>query len=68
VEMPGKPPDMILDALRQDPTLSIPSIAVLISKSESAVERAIRKLREDGRLERVGPAKGGSWKVLGEEE
>ena len=55
-------------ALRQDATLTIPELAAHMGKSERAVERAIKKLREDGKLERVGPAKGGHWKVLGEKE
>ena len=61
---PGKTPAAILELLRADPELSIPEIAIRLGKSESAIERAIRKLRESGRLERIGPAKGGSWKVL----
>jgi ATP-dependent DNA helicase RecG len=64
----GKTPGMILAELRQNSALTIPEIAALIGKSESAVERAIKKLRKDQRLERVGAAKGGSWKVLGEDE
>ncbi len=63
---PGKTPDRILTVLRQDGNLSIPAIASQIGKSERAVERAIRKLREEGKLERIGPAKGGHWKVLEE--
>ena len=65
---PGKTPDRVLAALLQDGSLSIPAIASEIGKSESAVERAIRKLREEGRLERIGPAKGGHWKVLEDKE
>lgn len=36
---------------------------VKLAKSDSAILRAIRNLRESGRLERVGPDKGGYWKV-----
>lgn len=61
---PGKTPAAILELLKEEPDLSIPEMAVRLQKSETAVERAIRRLRELGRLERVGPAKGGSWKVL----
>ena len=59
-----KTPERILALLATTPTLSIPELAQHIGKSESAVERAIRKLREAGRLERVGPAKGGHWQVV----
>jgi predicted HTH transcriptional regulator len=30
-----------------------------------SVERNIKKLQDAGKLRRVGPAKGGHWKVLG---
>jgi len=60
----GKTPDRILHLLADAPDLSIPELAERIGKSASAVERAIRKLREAGRLERIGPDKGGRWQVL----
>ena len=63
-ENAGENADMILAALRQNATLTIPELASHIGKSESAVERAIKKLREEKKLERIGPAKGGRWKVL----
>ena len=61
---PGKTPDLILALLREMPALSMPELAARLGKSESAVERAIRKLRESGRLQRIGPDKGGYWQVL----
>lgn len=61
---PGKTPERILEALKAGPSASVPELAARLGKSESAVERAIRRLREDGRLRRVGPAKGGHWEVL----
>ena len=60
---PGKTQERILELLRQTPHLSIPEIAERLEKSESAIERAIRKLRSSGLLVRVGPDKGGYWKV-----
>ena len=61
---PGKTLDFILSRLTEAPGASIPELAQQLGKSESAIERAIRKLRADGRLIRIGPAKGGHWKVL----
>ncbi|MEI2690319.1 MAG: winged helix-turn-helix transcriptional regulator [Anaerolineae bacterium] len=49
--------------LRENPRLAIPDLAASIGKSESAVERAIRRLREENRLRRMGSAKGGHWEV-----
>ena len=62
-ETPGKTPNLILDWLTQAPGTSIPELAQHLGKSDSAIERAIRKLRADGKLVRIGPAKGGHWQV-----
>ncbi len=63
-ELP-KTPGKILDLLEKNPLLSIPELAEQIGKSESAIERAVRKLRAAGQLKRIGPAKGGHWEVAG---
>lgn len=60
----GKTPTKILDLLKNKPDLSVPQLAALMGKSESAIHRAIRILRDAGLLVRVGPAKGGRWKVI----
>ncbi len=60
----GKTPMEILDLLKNKPDLSVPQLAALMGKSESAIHRAIRILRDSGVLVRVGPAKGGRWKVI----
>ena len=54
----------ILRLLSEQPGMRITELAERLGKVPSAIERAIRKLRESGRLERVGPDKGGSWRVL----
>lgn len=59
-----KTPEQVLALLSETPDLSIPELAQRIGKSASAIERAIRKLREAGRLVRIGPDKGGHWQVL----
>ena len=64
VKAPVKTPEGILATLRQQPTLTLAEVAEALGKSSSAVERAARKLREQGRLRYVGPQKGGRWKVL----
>lgn len=60
----GKTPRDVLRLLRERPELSTPQLAENLGKSQSAIERAIKKLREAGLLVRVGPDKGGSWKVI----
>lgn len=39
-------------------------MALQIGITERSVERNIRKLQTEGKLKRVGPAKGGHWEVL----
>ncbi len=63
-ETPGKTPDLILQRLVETPGTSIPELAQHLGKSDRAIERAIRKLRADGKLARIGPAKGGHWEVI----
>ncbi len=41
-------------------------IAGLIGLSSRAVEMQLAKLKQDGRLKRVGPKKGGHWEVRGD--
>ncbi len=60
----GKTPTKILELLKNNPDLSVPQLAALMHKSESAIHRAIRILRDSGLLERVGPDRGGRWKVI----
>jgi len=64
---PGKTSLQILKIISEQPTLTIPEIAKMIKKSDSAAERAIRKLREADLVKRIGPAKGGYWQVIDNE-
>jgi len=60
----GKTSGKIIAALEQDRNLTIPELAASIGLTERSIERNIKKLQEQGRLRRVGPAKGGHWEVL----
>lgn len=64
VKTPVKTADAILALLREQPGLRLADVAEALGKSTSAVERATRKLREEGRVRYVGPQKGGRWEVL----
>ena len=61
----GKTPLAVLGLLAADPSLTVPQLAARMEKSAVTIHRAVRVLRESGRLERVGPDKGGHWKVIG---
>ncbi len=60
----GKTSGKILDILMQDKHLTIPELARFIGVTERSIERNIRKLQDQGLLRRIGPAKGGYWKVI----
>ena len=54
----------ILRMFGEQPEMSIAELAERLGKVPSTIERAIRKLRESGRLKRIGPDKGGHWQVI----
>lgn len=59
-----KSSEKILALLQDQPTLSAKSLAAALGISPRAVEKLLARLRGEGRLERIGAAKGGHWRVL----
>ena len=56
--------DRILALLRHDPSASRRELAATLATTESTVRYRLDKLRAAGKIARVGPDKGGYWKVL----
>ena len=56
----------ILNFIKRNPNISTSDIALKIGISKRNIEINIAKLKELGLLTRIGPAKGGHWKVLGD--
>lgn len=54
----------IVDAMRQNPSVTIRELQGITGLSESGVKKNIRQLRAGGIIQRVGGAKGGHWEVL----
>jgi predicted HTH transcriptional regulator len=54
----------ILDAVRQNPQVTIPELSAQIGVTTRSIERNLQKLQDEKRLRRIGPAKGGHWQVL----
>jgi len=63
-KMIGKTPGAVLELPRTDPGLTVIELAVRLGKAEITIHRAVRVLRKAGLLQRIGPDKGGYWKVL----
>jgi len=60
-----KSSEKILALLKANPELVAREIADNLGVTQRAVEKQIAKLREEGRLRRIGPARGGHWEVVG---
>ena len=58
-----KTPEQILEAMKSNAEITVQELAALLGKSESAIHRAIRKLRDAGQIERIGGDKGGHWEM-----
>ncbi|WP_198401765.1 ATP-binding protein [Zobellella denitrificans] len=53
----------ILELLAANPQSSAKALAEKLGITARAVEKQLARLKQQGRLERIGPAKGGHWKV-----
>lgn len=58
-----KSSEKILYYMKQNPSITIAELCKVIGLSDKGVRKNINKLKECGRLTRVGPDKGGWWKV-----
>jgi Fic family protein len=66
VKMSVQTPTLVLQHLNANPNMTLSEVAQLIGKSVRAVERAVAKLKQQGKLEFIGPKKGGHWQVIKE--
>ena len=62
-EKPQKSREKIVALLSEDGKLSAMALAEKIGISAKSVEKHLANLKADGLIERIGPAKGGYWKV-----
>jgi Fic family protein len=54
----------IFELMSQDGSITIKELALRLGMSDSGIKKAIHKLKNDGKIRRVGSAKGGHWEVL----
>ncbi len=54
----------ILEAVKNQKSITIPELSNLIGVTERSIERNINKLQSDGLLNRVGGRKHGYWKII----
>jgi predicted HTH transcriptional regulator len=53
----------IVRAMAANPHVTVVQLARILKISTTAVEKNLRLLKSLGHIERIGPAKGGRWKV-----
>ncbi|MDP8262459.1 MAG: ATP-binding protein [Candidatus Ancaeobacter aquaticus] len=54
----------ILELMKNNPIITIAELAPVIGVSERTVKYQIANLKKSGLLKRVGPDKGGYWKIV----
>ena len=54
----------LLNLARSNPHISYDQLAELTQKDRSTIMRNVAKLKATGKLQRIGPAKGGHWEVI----
>lgn len=59
----GKTENQVLSLLSGKPEMTIPELAETLKITTRGIEKQIAKLRREGRLRRIGPAKGGHWEI-----
>lgn len=59
----GKTSEKIMSLIKANSQTTISEMAHAIGVTERSIERNIDKLKQKGMLQRVGPAKGGSWQI-----
>lgn len=58
--------EKILKLILEDPSVSTEEMSKRIGITKKGIEWQIIRLKKEGILQRIGPAKGGYWKVIGE--
>ena len=56
--------EKILWLIKDNPEISAKEMAYIVNRSSRTIERAIAKLKKEGRIKRIGPDKGGHWEVM----
>ncbi len=64
-ETSGKTPEMILEQIRKNRSVTIPELAEIIGVTERSIERNIQKLQQTNIISRKGGRKIGYWHING---
>jgi len=50
--------------MQNDPAITIADLALRVGITEWAIKMQIGKMKTQGRIQRIGPDKGGCWQVV----
>ena len=53
----------IIELMKNDPMITIADLALRVGITERAIKKQIGKLKAQGRIQRIGPDRGGRWQV-----
>ena len=53
----------IIELMQNDPAITIADLALRVGITERAIKKQIGKMKAQGRIQRIGPDKGGRWEV-----
>jgi ATP-dependent DNA helicase RecG len=62
----GKVSRKILELMKSNSSITIPELSLEIGVTERSIERNIQNLQKESIIQRIGPAKGGHWKIIKE--
>lgn len=55
---------IILDAILANPNVTIPQLSAIMGINKANVEKNLKKLREQGKIQRIGSTRKGYWQVF----
>ena len=55
--------EQIIVAIKDNKNITLPRLARMFMVSEKTIKRDIKKLKDEGKIKRIGSAKGGHWEV-----
>ncbi|MGB4781010.1 winged helix-turn-helix transcriptional regulator [Candidatus Methylomirabilis sp.] len=55
--------EKVIGLIAANPRVTTQKMAETLAMSRAGIEKVLRQLKEEGRLKRVGPDKGGRWEV-----
>ncbi|MDR2191778.1 MAG: winged helix-turn-helix transcriptional regulator [Endomicrobium sp.] len=56
--------DRIIEIIMQKPYITTKELADILKLSIAGVEKNIRQLKEQKKIRRIGPDKGGHWEII----